>query len=168
VRAAFSSMSLHTILPPRRASSVANAAPMPLPAPVMTAAALRLRFSTIPVVPCRSPGRLVKLVVAQRMTRDVPHGGSGFRGQPWQRLEDVHLVGSDLQLALAARRADVVCERDRVGGQHPGPAGLDERGRQGAPGRDVKLQSRVAGIDSRAVQLEKPNSVAGTDCRISA
>jgi hypothetical protein len=26
----------------------------------------------------------------------------------------------------------------------------------------------VAGIDSRAVQLEKPNSVAGTDCRISA
>jgi hypothetical protein len=145
-------MSLHTILPPRRASSVANAAPMPLPAPVMTAAALRLRFSTIPVVPCRSPGRLVKSVVAQRMTRDVPHGGSGFRGQPWQRLEDVRLVGPDLQLPLAARR----------------PAGLDERGRQGAPGRDVKLQSRVAGIDSRAVQLEKPNSVAGTDCRISA
>ena len=36
--AAVSSMSLQTTRPPRRASSAANAAPMPLPAPVMTAA----------------------------------------------------------------------------------------------------------------------------------
>src|ERR1700731_68164 len=35
-------MSLHTTRPPRRASSVANAAPIPLPGPVTTASALWL------------------------------------------------------------------------------------------------------------------------------
>jgi hypothetical protein len=60
VRAAFSSMSLHTIRPPRRANSVANAAPIPLPAPVMTAAASRLHLfddpnSPMPITP--RPGR---------------------------------------------------------------------------------------------------------------
>jgi hypothetical protein len=50
-RAPFSSISLHTIRPPRRASSVANAAPMPLPAPVMTASASRLRLSDDPKSP---------------------------------------------------------------------------------------------------------------------
>ena len=40
--AATSLMSLQTIRPPRRASSMANAAPIPLPAPVTTASALWL------------------------------------------------------------------------------------------------------------------------------
>ena len=53
-RAAVSSMSLHTTRPPRRASSVANAAPMPLPAPVMTAAASWLRFVDDPKMPMAS------------------------------------------------------------------------------------------------------------------
>src|SRR5271166_4663353 len=42
--AAASSMSLQTTAPPRRASSTANAAPIPLPAPVTTAAAPWLGF----------------------------------------------------------------------------------------------------------------------------
>src|ERR1700722_5116346 len=46
--AATSSMSLHTTRLPRRANSIANAAPIPLPAPVTTARALLLTLGDLP------------------------------------------------------------------------------------------------------------------------
>ena len=106
-RAAVSSMSLQTTLPPRWASSTANAAPIPLPAPVMTAAALWLRFSTNRRCPWRSSRLTVDGVVAERFcdeSGDVPHGGRRLWCEPGQRLEDVHLVGPDLQLGSRRRR----------------------------------------------------------------
>src|SRR6476620_91919 len=109
-RAVVSSTSLHTTRPPRRASSTAKAAPMPLPAPVITAAALRLRFSVDPKMPTASPRLQVDVVVAERFCDeacDVPHRRRGLRREPGQRLEDVHLVRPDLEFAFAARSADV-------------------------------------------------------------
>src|SRR6187402_1560983 len=101
-----SSTSLHTIRPPRRASSVANAAPMPLPAPVMTAAAPWLRlgeepktFTTVSSSRKRSsPGHPADRLAAQRLfdeRRHLPHRGCGLGGQLRQRLEDVYLIGPD-------------------------------------------------------------------------
>src|SRR5512144_2974452 len=98
-----SSTSLHTIRPPRRASSVANAARMPLPAPVMTAAAPWLRFGEEPktftsVSSSRkrsSPSRPVDHIAPQRLSderRHLPHRRRSLGGQLRQRLEDVYLV----------------------------------------------------------------------------
>src|SRR3954469_16559666 len=126
VCAAASSMSLHTTLPPRWASSVANAAPMPLPAPVMTAAALLLRFldePNMPMSPCFPAGG----VVVERLRdeiRDVSHRGGRLRDQPGQSLEDVYLVRPDLQLTLAARGVDVGRQPSGVAEEHLGAARL--------------------------------------------
>jgi hypothetical protein len=120
----------------------------------------------MPITP--RPGRLGVAQGVRDEGRDAPHGGFGLGGQSRQGLEDVYLVGPDLQLALAARRANVVREGDRVGDQHLGPACLNERWRQATPRRDVELEPRMVGIDSRAIQLDKANGVARADCRISA
>src|SRR3954468_8692040 len=106
-----SSTSLHTTRPPRAASSAANAAPIPLPAPVMTAAASWLRLSDDPKIPIVLPRGFLDHVATERFCNercDVVHGGPGFRAELRQRLEDVHLVRPDLQLAGAARRPNVL------------------------------------------------------------
>ena len=103
-------MSLHTTRPPRLASSTANAAPMPLPAPVMTAAASWLRFFDDPKSPMTFtplPRRWCwRAAHCAMKRRDPAHGGRRLGRQSRQRLEDMHLVGPDLQFALAAGGAD--------------------------------------------------------------
>ena len=73
-------MSLHTTAPPRRDSSTANAAPIPLPAPVTTAEACWLVFA-LRVSPSISAG-LLDFVGGQRFCdelRGAGHRLGGFR-----------------------------------------------------------------------------------------
>ena len=104
-------MSLHTTRPPRRANSTANAAPMPLPAPVTTAAARRLVFGRSEHrYPVSSIPACVRSAVAQRTRnerRDVSHRLCCLGRQPRQRLEHMRLVRPHLQFAGAAGGADV-------------------------------------------------------------
>ena len=82
VRAVVSSTSLQTTRPPRRASSMAKAAPMPLPAPVITAAASRLRFSDDPKMPIASPCLLIDGVCRRAILRRTVRCAASPRRPP--------------------------------------------------------------------------------------
>jgi hypothetical protein len=109
-------------------------------------------------------------VVAERLRdelRDVPHRRGGLRGQAGQCLEDVHLVGPDLQFALAARGADVGGQSPGIGDEHFGSARLHERRRHRSSTGDVKRQAWMDEIGFPAVQPDEPLGVANTDRRVT-
>lgn len=89
--AAASSMSLQTTAPPRRPSSAAKAAPMPLPAPVTTADAPRLVFdlpsslSNIAQPTSVTARASCKAWVMNRATYPMAAAASGInRGSAWK------------------------------------------------------------------------------------
>ncbi len=100
--------------------------------------------------------------------RDPAHGGRRLGSQPRKRLEDMHLIRPDLQFAIPAGGADGVGQRDGVGREHLGAAGMDERRRQRTPARDVEGQPGVSEIHVTAVQPDQPGGISGADRRVAA
>jgi hypothetical protein len=80
----------------------------------------------------------------------------------------MHLVRPHLKFATTAAGADIGGEVSRIGYQHLGAAGLDERRRQRRPAGDVERQALVCGIDAPAVQRDQTGGIDGPDRGVAA